>query len=94
MMLYGPTLVDNLFNFSKLFEDVLDIIKIAEDSLANGYKRNSGGTLQQGGLSQNMFEINNHKKFGPPHIHKCLPKEQLSTRMALKERNHPLLDTK
>ena len=45
--------VDALFKFPKLPEDVAGIIKIAERIEANGLERKSSGPSQQSGFSKN-----------------------------------------
>lgn len=45
-------MVDTLLKLPKSVGDVVNIIKIAESTLANGFKRKSDGTSQQSSLSQ------------------------------------------
>jgi hypothetical protein len=44
--------MDALFKFPKLHEDVVGIISITKSIEINGLERKSGGPLQQSGLSQ------------------------------------------
>src|ERR1700738_1744885 len=57
--------VDALFKFPKLPEDVAGIIKIAERIEADAPERKSSGPAQQGGFSRNMSRGKERKKFGP-----------------------------
>ena len=59
-----------LFNFTKCFEYVVGIIKIAESSEANSPGRKYGSASQQVDLSQNKSQDKEHKKFRTLYQHK------------------------
>ena len=62
--------VDALFKFPKLPEDVAGIIKIAERIEADGPERKSSGPSQQSGFSKNGSQGKERKKFGSSNRHK------------------------
>ena len=62
--------VDALFKFPKLPEDVAGIIKIAERIEADGPERKSSGPSQQSGFSKNGSRGKECKKFGSSNRHK------------------------
>ena len=62
--------VDTLFKFSKLPEDVAGIIKIAERIEVDGPKMKSSDSSQQSGLSKNGSRGKERKKFGSSNRHK------------------------
>ena len=62
--------VDALFKFPKLPEDVVGIIKIAEKIEADGPERKSSGPSQQSGFSKNGSRGKECKKFGSSNWHK------------------------
>ena len=62
--------VDALFKFPKLPEDVAGIIKIAERIEADGPEKKSSGPSQQSGVSRNMSRGKERKRFGPSNQHK------------------------
>ena len=62
--------VDALFKFPKLLEDVIGIIKIAEIIEVDGPKRKSSGPSQQNGFSKNGSRGKEHKQFGSSNRHK------------------------
>jgi hypothetical protein len=72
--------VDALFKFPKLPEDVAGIIKIAERIEADGPERKSSGPAQQSGSSQNMSRGKERKKFGPSNRFKGQPNGTNSTK--------------
>jgi hypothetical protein len=76
--------VDVLFKFPKLPEDVAGIIKIAERIEADGPERKSSGPAQQNGSNQNMSRGKERKKFGPSNQFKGQPNVTNST----EEENH------
>ena len=65
--------VDALFKFPKLPEEVAGIIKIAERIEADGPERKPSGPAQQIGSSRNMSRGKERKKFGPPNPFKGQP---------------------
>ena len=62
--------VDALFKFPKLPEDVARIIKIAERIEADGPERRSSGPSQQSGFSKNGSLGKERKKFESSNRHK------------------------
>ena len=62
--------VDALFKFPKLLEDVAGIIKIVERIETNGPERKSSGPSQQSGFSKNGSQGKERKKFGSSNRHK------------------------
>jgi hypothetical protein len=72
--------VDALFKFPKLPEDVAGIIKIAERTEADGPERQSSGPAQQSGSSRNMSRGKKCKKFGPSNQFKGQPDGTNSTK--------------
>ena len=62
--------VDALFKFPKLPEDVAGIIKIVERIEADGPERKSSGPSQQSGFSKNGSRGKERKKFGSSNRHK------------------------
>lgn len=62
--------VDALFKFPKLPEDVAGIIKIAERIEADGPERKSSGPSQQSGSNRNASRGKERKKFGFGNKHK------------------------
>ena len=62
--------VDALFKFPKLSEDVARIIKIVERIEADGPKRKSSGPSQQSSFSKNGSRCKESKNFGSSNQHK------------------------
>ena len=62
--------VDTLFKFPKLPEDVARIIKIIERIEADGPKRKSSGPSQQSSFNKNGSQSKERKKFGSSNWHK------------------------
>jgi hypothetical protein len=72
--------VDALFKFPKLPDDVAGIIKTAERIEADGPERKSSGAAQQSGSSRNMPRSKERKKFGPSNQFKGQPEGTNSTK--------------
>jgi hypothetical protein len=62
--------VDALFKFPKLPEDVASIIKIVERIEADGPEKRSSGPSHQSGAGKNVSRSKEHKKFGSKYKHK------------------------
>jgi hypothetical protein len=88
--------VDALFKFPKLPEDMAWIIKIAERIEADGPERKSSGPAQQSSSSRNMSQGKERKKFnfGHPTISNDNPTGQILPKVATKEENHPMSELK
>ena len=86
--------VDALFKFPKLPEDVAGIIKIAERIEADGPERKSTGPAQQSGSSRHMSRGKGARNLGHPTNSKNNPTGQIPPRVATKEENHPMSELK
>jgi hypothetical protein len=74
-------MIDALFKFPKLPEDVARIIKISEQSEADGPEKKSSVPSQQSSLDKNAFRGKRRKKLGS----RPRPKDQSGGGSSIKE---------
>ena len=82
--------VDALFKFLKLSEDVAGIIKIAERIEADALERKLNSPAQQDGSSEICPKTRSARSLGHPTNSRDNPTRQMPTKVGTKEENHPM----